>query len=90
MAVDDLPVRAIGGGGGVGVEDEPPAVAVDAYVMVELARKYTIFDGGVAVVGLVPQVVNVTVDGSLGAAGPFAAAAGAQLDGAADVAGDAI
>jgi hypothetical protein len=35
-------------------------------------------------------VVNVTVDGSLGAAGPFAAAAGAQLDGAADVAGDAI
>jgi hypothetical protein len=42
MVVDDLPVRAIGGGGGVGVEDEPPAVAVDAYVMVELARKYTI------------------------------------------------
>ena len=39
--------------------------------------------------GLVAQVVDVAVDGALGAAGPFAGAAGAELDGAADVAGDA-
>ena len=36
VAVDDLPVGAVGGGGGVGVQDEPPAATVDADVVVIL------------------------------------------------------
>jgi hypothetical protein len=35
------------------------------------------------------QVVDVTMDGVFAASGPFAGAAGAELDRAADVAGDA-
>ena len=85
VAVDDLPVGAVGGGGGVGVQDEAPAAAVDAGVVVELAQKDAIRQGCLAAVLLVAQVVDVAVNGPLGAAGPFAAALGAQLDGAADV-----
>ena len=90
MAVQDLAVGAVGGGGGVGVEDEPPALAVDADVMVVLAKKDTISDGCLAAVGLVAQVVDVAVHGPLAAAGPLAVPLGAELDRAANVAGDAV
>ena len=36
VAVDDLTVGAVSGGGGVGVQDEPPAATVDADVVVIL------------------------------------------------------
>ena len=65
VAVDDLPVWPVGGGGGVGVQDEPPAAAVDAGVVVELAQKSTIRQGCLAAVLLVAQVMDVAVDGRL-------------------------
>src|SRR5258708_34826478 len=55
----------------------------------KLARENAILQGGLAAVLLVAQVVHVAVDGAPGAAGPFAAAAGAELDGAPDVRRDA-
>ena len=39
VAVEDLPVGAVGGGGGVGVQGEGPAAAVDADIMVEAAEQ---------------------------------------------------
>ena len=75
---------AVGGGGGVGVQDEAPAAAVDADIMVELAQKGTIPQGGLSAVALVAQVVDVAVGGGLAAAGPGAVPV-AEDDGAADV-----
>ena len=84
VAVDDLPVGAVGGGGGVGVQDEAPAAAVNADIMVELAQKGAVPQGGFAAVALVAQVVDVAVGGGLAAAGPGAVPV-AEHDGAADV-----
>ena len=53
MAVQDLPFRAVGGSGAVGVQDEPPVPAMNANVVMELAKQYTISNGGFAAVRLV-------------------------------------
>jgi hypothetical protein len=36
--MEDLPVRAIGGGSAIGVEDYSPAPAVNADIVVELTK----------------------------------------------------
>src|SRR5580704_8925136 len=89
MAVQDLPVGSVGGGGAVGVQDEPPAAAVDADVVVELAQQHALGDGGGAAVFLVLQVVHVAPGGGPPAAGPGAAAV-AEEDGAADAGRDGV
>ena len=63
MGSEDLP--AVGTsrfGGAVGVQDELPAAAVDADVVVELADQDAVVDGGLPAVLLVAQVVHVAVD----------------------------
>jgi hypothetical protein len=80
-------VGAAGFGGAVGVEGEAPAAAVDADVVVELADQGAVGNRGVAAVGLVAQVVDVAPGGGAVAAGSGAVGV-AELDGAADVAGD--
>src|SRR5580700_5929513 len=68
---------------------EPPAAAVDADVVVELAQQHAVGDGGFAAVFLVLQVVDVAPGGGPAAAGPGAAAV-AEEDGAADAGRDGI
>ena len=87
--MQDLPFGPVGGGGAVGVQDEAPAAAVDADVVVELAQQHALADGGFAAVGLVLQVVHVAPGGGSSAAGPGAAAV-AELDGAADAGRDRV
>jgi hypothetical protein len=82
-------VGASGFGGAVGVEDELPASAMNADIMMELAYQGTILHGGFAAVFLVAEVVHVAVDRRAAALGPGAFAV-AQEDGAADVPGDAV
>src|SRR5271166_1320138 len=82
-------VWSVGGGGAVGVEYEPPAAAVDAHVVVELAQQHAVADGGLAAVGLVLQVVHVAPGGWPSAAGPGAAAV-PEEDGAADAGRDGV
>jgi hypothetical protein len=88
--MNDLAGRAMGGGGGIGVQDEPPAPAVNAYIMVILAQKHTIPQGGLASMALVPQVVHVTPGRRALAAGPFAVPADAELNRAADRGRDVV
>jgi hypothetical protein len=78
MAVQDLPVGPVGGGGAVGVQDEPPAAAVDADVVVELAQQHALTHGGLPAVFLVLQVVHVAPGGGSPAPGPGAALGQAQ------------
>ena len=40
--MEDLPLGAIGGGSAIRVEDNSPAPAVDADIVVELTQKHTI------------------------------------------------
>src|SRR5215831_11456969 len=87
--VEDLPAGAVCRGGAVGVEDQLPAPAVDAHVVVELAQQHAVADAGLAAVLLVPQVVHVAIDGGPAAARPGAAPV-AQQHRAADVGGDAV
>src|SRR5580693_7245142 len=89
MAVQDLPVGPVGGGGAVGVQHEAPAAAVDADVVVELAQQHALAHGGFAAVGLVLQVVHVAPGGRSPAPWPGAAAV-AELDGAADAGRDGV
>src|SRR5580700_8679648 len=89
MAVQDLAVGSVGGGGAVGVQDEAPAAAVDADVVVELAQQHALAHGGFAAVFLVLQVVHVAPGGGSPAPWPGAAAV-AQLDGAADAGRDGV
>ena len=72
-----------------GGRGELPATAVDADVVMELADQDEVVRRGIASVFLVPQVVDVAVDGGAAAAGPGAVAV-AELDGAADVPGDGV
>jgi hypothetical protein len=59
VAVQDLfAVGASGFGGAVGVEDELPALAVDADVVVELADQDEVVQGSLAAVFLVAQVAS--------------------------------
>ena len=74
----------MGGGGGVGVQDEAPAFSVDAHVVVVLACHDAIPGGCLAAVALVPQVMHVAAGGGPLAAGPFAVTLGAELDRAVD------
>jgi hypothetical protein len=69
VAVQDLPVGSVRGGGAVRVQDEPPAAAVDPDVVVEVAQQHAVADGGCAAVGLVGQVVHVAPGGGPPAAG---------------------
>src|ERR1700734_855682 len=89
MAVQGLPVGPVSRGGAVGVQDEPPAAAVDADVVVELAQQHAVAHGGFAAVFLVLQVVHVAPGGGSPAAGPGAAAV-AEEDGAADAGRDGV
>src|SRR5580700_1728009 len=89
MAVQDLAVGSVGGGGAVGVQDEAPAAAVDADVVVELAQQHALAHGGFAAVFLVLQVVHVAPGGGSPAPWPGAAAV-PQLDGAADAGRDGV
>src|SRR5580693_4021601 len=89
MAVQDLPVGPVGGGGAVGVQHEAPAAAVDADVVVELAQQHALAHGGFAAVFLVLQVVHVAPGGGSAAAGPGAAAV-SEEDGAADAGRDGV
>ena len=84
-----LPSGPVGGGGAVGVQDESPAPAVDAYVVVELAQQHAVGGAGLAAVFLVPQVVHVAPGGGPPAARPGAAAV-AEEDGAADAGRDGV
>jgi len=87
--MEDLPVRAIGRGSAIGVEDYSPAPAVDADIVVELAEQNARVDAGLSAVLLVPQVVHVAVHGGSAAPRPGAAPV-AEQDGAADVGRDAL
>src|ERR1700733_2067700 len=89
MAVQDLALGPVSRRGPVGVQDEPPAAAVDADVGVELAQQPALTHGGFAAVGLVLQVVHVAPGGGSPAPGPGAAAV-AELDGAADAGRDGV
>jgi hypothetical protein len=71
------------------VEDDPPALAVDADVMVILAQRYAVTDRGFTVILFVPDVVHVAVNRGAAASGPGALPV-AQEDGAADVPGDGV
>src|ERR1700752_4377565 len=88
VAVRDLAAGAVHRGGAVRVEDDLPAQPVDTDVMVELAQKYTISDGGFAAVLLMADVVHVAVARGAAAPGPGAALV-AEQDRPANVAGDA-
>ena len=55
---DAAAVGAAGFGGAVGVEDELPAAAVDADVVVELADQDEVVQGSLAAVFLVAQVAS--------------------------------
>src|SRR3982074_3288144 len=68
VAVEDLfAVGTSGFGGAVGVEDQLPAAAVDADVVVVLAGQDEVVDRCLAAVLLVAQVVHVAVDGGAAA-----------------------
>src|SRR5580700_9278580 len=71
------------------MQDEPPAAAVDADVVVELAQQHALADGGCAAVFLVLQVVHVAPGGGSPAPGPGAAPV-PQQDGAADAGRDGV
>ena len=49
-----FPVGAAGFGGAVRVEDQLPAPAVDAHIVMKLAYGYAVLYGGLAAVGFVP------------------------------------
>jgi hypothetical protein len=57
-------------GGAVGMQEQLPAAAVNAHVVVELADEGAVSDGGLASVGLVAQVVHVAVHGGAAASRP--------------------
>jgi hypothetical protein len=80
----------VGGGGGVGVQDKPPAATVDANIMVILTNKHAPGHRRLAAVGLVDQMVHVTQGRPALAARPFTVSLGPKLDGAANVARDAV
>src|SRR5579863_7605602 len=87
---EDVPAVGTSGlGGAVGVQDELPAAAVNAHVVVELADQSKVFGGSLAAVLLMAQVVDVAVDRGAAAPGPGAAFV-AQQHGAADVGRDAV
>src|SRR5215831_4551286 len=87
--MEDLSVRAIGGGSAIWVEDYAPVPAVDADVVVELAQQHAVAGAGVAAVFLVGEVVHIAPGGGAAAARPGAAPV-AEQDGAADVRRDAV
>src|SRR5215470_11003083 len=87
--MEDLPVGAVGGGSAIRVEDYSPAPAVDAYVVVELAKQNAIANAGLAAVFLVHDVVHVAVHGGPAAPRPGAPPV-AEHDRAPDVGRDAL
>src|SRR5215470_20226498 len=89
VAAEDLAAGSAGLGGAVGVQDDLPAPAVDAHVVVELAQQDAVADAGRAAVFLVPDVVHVAPGGGPAAARPGAAPV-PQQHRAADVGGDGV
>jgi hypothetical protein len=87
--VQHLAVRAVGGGGAIGMEDEFPAVPVDADVVVKLTQQNARGGGGFPAVCFVPQVMHVAPGGRPAAPRPGAALV-AEQDGPADVGGDVV
>ena len=85
--MDNLPSGAASDAGPVRVQGQLPAPAVDAHIVMKLAEKDTISDGGNASVGLMSQVMHVTGRWPLTAAGPLAVP-GAEGDSAADGSGN--
>lgn len=59
MASEDRAAVWAAGFGAVGVKDDLPAPAVDAYIVVKVAEKGTVVDAGFAAVLLVRDVVHV-------------------------------
>jgi hypothetical protein len=82
-------VGAAGFGGAVWVQDQLPAAAVDADVVMKVTYQGAIGRRGFAAVGFVAQVVDVAVDRGAVALRPGAGAV-AEQDGAADRAGDGV
>src|SRR5215831_12346521 len=78
VAAQDLAAGSAGLGGAVGVQDDLPAPAVDAHVVVELAQKHAILGRRLAAVFLVPDVVHVAPGGGPAAARPGAPAVAEQ------------
>ena len=87
MAVDDLSLGAVGGGGAVGMQDQAPFPPVNANVMMKLTQGGAIRYRGWPAVPPVPKMMDVAVRQGLAATGSFAMS-GAQLDSAADSAWD--
>src|ERR1700730_6749369 len=88
VAVDGLAVRGDGGDGAVGVGHDRPAEAVDEVVMVGEAEQPEIPQRGLAALAAGHQVVGFAVAGGAVAAGGPLAVPVAEVDGAAQVAGD--
>jgi hypothetical protein len=65
VAAEDFAVGAAGFGGAVGVEDEGPAEAVDADLVVVLAEHDEVGQAGLAAVGAVHDVVDLASGGGL-------------------------
>ena len=82
-------MRSAGLGGAVGVQDDLPAPAVDADIMMKLAQQHAVAGAGRAAVFLVPDVVHVAPGGGAAAARPGAAPV-PQQHGAADVRRDVL
>jgi hypothetical protein len=71
------------------MQHDPPAAAVDADVVVELAQGHARVDAGLAAVFLVDDVVDVAPGEGAAAAGPGAVLV-AELDRPADVGRDGL
>lgn len=90
VAAEDFAVWAVGFGGAVGVEDEVPAEAVDANLMVVLAEQDEVRQAGPAAVGAADDVVDVASGGGPAAAAGPCAVPVAEDDRAAQVVRDAV
>src|SRR6516165_3350100 len=90
MAAEDLAAGGDGLCGAIGVEDEFPAEAVYADLVVILAQQDEVLQAGPAALGPGDDVVNLAGGGRLVAATRPAAVPVAENDGAADVVGDVL
>src|SRR6266571_3439359 len=90
VAAEDLAAGGDGLFAAVGVEDEFPAEAVDADLVVILAQQYEVLQAGLAALGPGDDVVDLAGGGGLVAAAGPAAVPVAEDDGAADVVGDLL
>src|SRR5215472_16896582 len=90
MAAEDVAARGEGLCAAIGVEDEFPAEAVDADLVVILAQQDEVSQAGLAALGPGDDVVDLAGGGGHVAATGPAAVPVAENDGAADVVGDVL